>query len=89
MNADFRMCVVATRDGRVLNGLLVRKTDHTLTLQMQNEAVVLDRNDVEDVRPSVLSLMPEGLLDPLNPSEVRDLIAYLMQRSQVPLPPSK
>ena len=86
VNADFRMCVVAMRDGRVLNGLVRAKTDHTLTLQMQNEAVVLDRNDVEDLRPSVLSLMPEGLLDPLNPSEIRDLIAYLMQRSQVPLP---
>ena len=34
----------------------------------------------------MLSLMPEGLLDPLNPAEVRDLIAYLMHRSQVPLP---
>jgi hypothetical protein len=31
-----------------------------------------------------LSLMPEGLLDPLNDQQVRDLFAYL--RSTQPLP---
>jgi putative membrane-bound dehydrogenase-like protein len=89
VSADFRMSVVAMRDGRVLNGLVRAKTEHTLTLQMQTEALVLDRNDVDDIRPSLLSLMPDGLLDPLDPAEVRDLIAYLMHRSQVPLAPSK
>ena len=38
------------------------------------------------VRPSPLSLMREGLLDPLGAEEVRDLFAYLMGRAQVPLP---
>jgi hypothetical protein len=30
--------------------------------------------------------MPEGQLDPLAPEEVRDLFAYLMKKTQVPLP---
>ena len=30
--------------------------------------------------------MPDGLLDPLTPDEVRDLIAYLAHPTQVPLP---
>jgi hypothetical protein len=30
--------------------------------------------------------MPEGLLDPLTPDEVRDLVAYLRHPTQVPLP---
>jgi len=30
--------------------------------------------------------MPEGLLDALPPDQARDLIAYLMHRTQVPLP---
>jgi hypothetical protein len=30
--------------------------------------------------------MPEGLLDPLAAAEIRDLVAYLMQPAQVPLP---
>ncbi|MDR3634406.1 MAG: hypothetical protein P4L84_11425, partial [Isosphaeraceae bacterium] len=54
--------------------------------QTQSERLVLDRKEVEAVKPSPLSLMPEGLLDPLSPAEVRDLVAYLKDRTQVPLP---
>jgi putative membrane-bound dehydrogenase-like protein len=86
VSADFRMVVVAMNDGRVLNGLVRARTERTLTLQTPTEAVVLDRGEIEGLRPSPLSLMPDGLLDPLKEAEVRDLIAYLMQRTQVPLP---
>lgn len=86
VSADFRMTVVAMRDGRVLNGMVRVRSDRTLTLQTQTEALVLDRAEVEDERPSPLSLMPEGLLDPLSKADARDLIAYLMNRTQVPLP---
>ena len=73
-------------DGRVLNGLVRRQTDRTLTLQTQTESLTLDREEIEEIKPSPLSLMPEGLIDPLAEAEVRDLIAYLMHRTQVPLP---
>jgi putative heme-binding domain-containing protein len=86
VSADFRMVVVAMSDGRVLNGIVRAQTDRTLTLQTQTEAMVLDRRDIEELRPSPSSLMPDGLLDPLKADEVRDLIAYLMHRTQVPLP---
>lgn len=86
VNADFRMAVVAMVDGRVLNGLVRSPTEKTITLQSQNEAVVLPRSEIEQVVPSPLSLMPEGQLDALSPDEVRDLFAYLMKKVQVPLP---
>ena len=86
VNADFRMAVVSMVDGRVLNGLVRAKTDRTITLQSQNEAAVLERKEIERIDPSPLSLMPEGQLDPLAADEVRDLFAYLMHRTQVPLP---
>jgi putative heme-binding domain-containing protein len=86
LSADFRMVVVAMTDGRILNGMLRAQTERTLTLQTQTEALVLDRGDIEEVRPSSLSLMPDGLLDPLSRDELRDLMAYLMHRTQVPLP---
>ena len=76
-------------DGRVLNGLVRARTDRTLTLQTQTEALVLDRREIESEKFSLLSLMPEGLLTPLNQSEIRNLIAYLMSRTQVPAPGSK
>ena len=86
VNADFRVAVVALLDGRVLNGLVRSPTDRTITVQTQNEAVVLDRKEIEQINPSPLSLMPEGQLDPLAPDEIRDLFAYLRHRTQVPLP---
>jgi putative heme-binding domain-containing protein len=86
VNADFKMAVVSMLDGRVLNGLVRSPTDRTITLQSQNESVVLSRKEIEEIKPSPLSLMPEGQLDPLAPDEVRDLFAYLMRKTQVPLP---
>ena len=86
VTADYRMVVVATNDGRVLNGIVKAQTDKTLTLQTQSEAITLAKSEIEAIKPSPQSLMPEGQLDPLSEAEVRDLVAYLMSRSQVPLP---
>ncbi len=86
MNADFRVSVVAMTDGRVLNGLVRSPTDRTISLQSQNELLVLNRQEIEQIKPSPLSLMPEGQLDPLAPEEIRDLFGYLMHRAQVALP---
>ncbi len=86
VSADFRMAVVAMKDGRVLNGLVREQSPRTLTVQTQSEAIRLERSEVEAIRPSPSSLMPDGLLDALRPDEVRDLIAYLAHPTQVPLP---
>jgi putative membrane-bound dehydrogenase-like protein len=86
VSADFRMVVIAMRDGRILNGLVKTRSPRTLTLQTQTEAVALDRDEIDEMRPSAASLMPDGLLDTIQPDEVRDLIAYLSHPTQVPLP---
>ena len=85
VSADFRMVVVAMKDGRVLNGLVRAKTDRTLTLQTQTEALVLDRREIDGLQPSPGSLMPDGLLSPLSETETLALFSYLMHRTQVPL----
>ncbi len=84
--ADFRMSVVVLADGRVLNGIIRSKNDRTITLQTAKEQVVIDRSDIETSEVSSQSLMPDGLLQPLKPDQLRDLVAYLMTRSQVALP---
>ncbi len=86
VSADYRMVVVALNDGRVLNGLLKRQTDRTVALQTQTEAIVVERSEIASLRPSPSSLMPDGLLDTLSTTEIRDLIAYLSQPTQAPLP---
>jgi putative membrane-bound dehydrogenase-like protein len=86
VTADYRMSVVAMKDGRVLNGVIKSRNDKTMTLQMQNEAITLDRGDVDEIRATTASLMPEGLVEALTEVESRDLFAYLMSRAQAPLP---
>ena len=86
VSADFRMTVVNLKDGRTLNALIAAKTDRTLTLKTMTEVLTIPRNDVTSLQESALSLMPEGLLEALTPAQQRDLLAYLMHKSQVPLP---
>ena len=87
VSADFRMTVAALKDGRTLNGLVAARTGRTLTLKTMTEVVTVERSEIESLQESTLSLMPEGLLEALGETDGRNLIAYLMTRSQVPLPP--
>ncbi|WP_435006562.1 PVC-type heme-binding CxxCH protein [Tundrisphaera lichenicola] len=82
---EYRMATVATADGRVLSGIIQERTDRTLTLQTSNEKVVLPAEDVEEVKETTQSMMPEGLFEKLTEKEVRDLVAYLATKT----PPAK
>ena len=84
--ADFRMTVFEMKDGRIINGVVVEKSEKTLTVQTQTDRVTIQRTDIEDQKTSTLSLMPDGLFQNLTEDQVRDLIAYLMSPDQVPLP---
>jgi putative heme-binding domain-containing protein len=83
----YRMSTVALNDGRVLNGIVVDQPGPTLAIQTPTERLIINRADVEQIRKSELSLMPDGLLDVLPESEIRNLFAYLMSPQQVPLTP--
>jgi len=83
---DFRMTVVRMTDGRVLNGLVVSQDDQTLTIQTPTDKLTLNLADIEEMKLTPLSPMPDGLLNNLPPEQVRHLFAFLMQPAQVPLP---
>ncbi|HEX5443398.1 MAG TPA: PVC-type heme-binding CxxCH protein, partial [Pirellulales bacterium] len=82
---DYQLTVIETIDGRVLNGIVTGDDGDVLAVQTQNERVLLPKNEIEARQPSKLSLMPEGVLDKLSESELRDLIAYLSGADQPPL----
>jgi len=87
VSRDYTLTSVATTDGRLVSGIIREQTATSLVIQAANERIVVSREDVEAIKPSTSSMMPEGLLDPLSTSEVRDLFAYLASTRQVPLPP--
>ena len=70
VNADFRMSIVAMKDGRTLNGLMAAKTSRTITLKTMTETMTLERDAIETVRDSAVSLMPEGLLESLTENQM-------------------
>jgi putative membrane-bound dehydrogenase-like protein len=86
VNRDFRMTVLALKDGRILNGVVLEETDRTLTLQSPTEKVTVEKDQIEERKLTELSPMPEGQLEMLSPEQVRNLFAYLHHPSQVPLP---
>jgi putative heme-binding domain-containing protein len=86
VNKDFRMSVVRMNDGRVLNGLVMSQDAERVVLQTAKEQLTLMRGDIDAIKLTTLSPMPEGILQPLKPEQVRDLVAYLMSPSQVDLP---
>jgi putative heme-binding domain-containing protein len=86
---DYRMSIVRTADDRVITGIIVERTAARVVVQTATDRVVLSPDDVDSVKDSPLSIMPEGQLDSLTKEQVRDLIAYLGSKSQVALPDGK
>jgi putative heme-binding domain-containing protein len=83
---DYQVTVVTLKSGRTLTGLVKEEDAKTLLLQTPTEQIRVAKADVDERKKSPVSMMPEGLLSPLNDGEVRDLIAYLAGAEQAPLP---
>ena len=82
---DYLAHVVATKDGRVLTGIIRSEDKDAITLVTANETLTLPKPEVEDRKPSETSMMPDGLWTPLSDHEVRSLVAYLASPGQVPM----
>lgn len=82
---EFLTHVAVTTDGRLLTGLLAESNDQTITiLDAQNKRTALARNELDELRESNASLMPENLLDALAEQQIRDLFAYLQEDVRKP-----
>jgi putative membrane-bound dehydrogenase-like protein len=76
--ADFRLAVVVTRDGRVVSGAISQRSARGITIETANETVRIAARNVDEVKVSEKSMMPDGLLEKLGDSQVRDLFAWIM-----------
>jgi len=75
---DFVVLAAATRRGQVLSGLLAEETATTVKLR-RAEGIedVLLRSEIDQLRSTGQSLMPEGLEQSLGLQDMADLIAFL------------
>jgi putative heme-binding domain-containing protein len=78
IDSNYLSYTVATFDGRVLTGILVAETANSITLQQpEAQSLTLLRSDIEELRSSGLSLMPEGLEKNLSLQDMADLISFI------------
>lgn len=75
---SYEPVVVVTSQGKTYNGLVKKDSADELVLAINaTEEVRIAREDVEELRPSTVSVMPSGLDQQLTPQELADLIAFL------------
>lgn len=88
VSRSYLLNIIVTTDGRILTGVVKEETPKTITLLTANDTIIVSIADIEEGgrAQSQVSMMPEGMLDKLSETEVRDLIGYLSGAEQVPLP---
>jgi putative heme-binding domain-containing protein len=80
---EYLAFVVDTKDGRTLTGIIAAQDKATITLKLSDaQQVRLAREQIEELRASPISLMPEDVLRGLKDQQIRDLFAYVMSRKK-------
>ncbi|MDB6039714.1 MAG: putative rane-bound dehydrogenase [Verrucomicrobiales bacterium] len=79
--APYVSYTLATHDGQEFTGLIANESDNSVTLRAPNVPdKTLLRQDIQSLRSSGVSLMPEGFEKILNPQALADLIAYIRSK---------
>lgn len=80
----FQAMTVLTTDGKLIAGFIEHENPAQLIVRaIDGQTHIIQREDVDSLKPQATSLMPEGLLDNLTSEQLCDLFAYL--RSSQPL----
>lgn len=88
MEGGYRSFRVVTRDGRVIQGLLVSRDADTIVIRQPDVAdIPIAARNVAEADYTGISIMPEGLLEALEPQEVSDLFAHLESLKGAPTRP--
>jgi putative heme-binding domain-containing protein len=76
-NNYFRV-TVQLADGAIHDGIVVEESAEHLTLKNQHTSgLVLSKKEIEAIKPSGMSLMPEGIEAQLDAQAMADLVGYL------------
>jgi putative heme-binding domain-containing protein len=73
----YQLVTITTQDGRTFAGNVKSEDDQRVTLAMVGQEIVLAKSDILSRQTSPVSMMPEGQLERLDDTQVRDLIGYL------------
>jgi putative heme-binding domain-containing protein len=74
---QYRSMVIVTKTGQEIMGLLAPQTDGIAVITSDATKVMLKPAEIEERHVSLVSIMPEKLLDPLTKQEIADLFAFM------------
>ena len=79
VQANFTQYLILLDDGRVLSGMITAESPTSLTLtRAEGVQETVLRQNIEEIRGSGKSLMPEGLEQTVTKQEMCDLITFLL-----------
>lgn len=72
---------VVTNDGLIFNGLIISESAEAVVLRMaEGKQQTIGRGEIDEIRASNVSLMPEGVEKDITVEEMGDLIEFLKTR---------
>jgi putative membrane-bound dehydrogenase-like protein len=75
---SYEPVLVTTKRGKSVNGILRKDAlDEVILAINATEEVRIARQDIEEIRPGTVSIMPSGLDQQLTPQQLADLVAFL------------
>jgi uncharacterized repeat protein (TIGR03806 family) len=78
MDEKYRSYTLVTKEGEVKSGLLVKRLPREAVLRPAvGEDLRVPEEEIEELKPSATSLMPEGLMKDLTEEQAVDLLEYL------------
>jgi len=83
---DYQATMIRTKSDRVVTGLIKAEDNNAVTLQTENDILIIPKGEIDARKLSEISMMPEGLLANMSKDDARNLIAYLQQLTQVAFP---
>ncbi|HZE96649.1 MAG TPA: family 16 glycoside hydrolase [Planctomycetota bacterium] len=83
---DYQATTIRTKSERVVTGLIKAEDNNAVTLQTENDILIIPKTEIDARKLSEISMMPEGLLANMSKEDARNLVAYLQQLTQIPFP---
>ncbi len=74
---QYRSSTVVLKDDRIITGLVAPQGDTVTILKNNGEKETVKKADIAQIAASLISVMPEKLLDELSKKEIADLFAFL------------
>ena len=75
---SYEPVAVVTADGLTYNGLLRKDAaDEVVLVKSPTEEIRIPRDNIDEMRPGTVSIMPQGLDQQLTRQELADLVAFL------------